>query len=231
MTGTGAGALTWGACIGGAYLVGSIPFGVLIGRARGIDIRKHGSRNVGATNVGRVLGRRLGVACFVLDLLKGAVPVLAAGFAGGMIGREPTAPGMGPVVIWLWLAVASAAVTGHMASVFLGFDGGKGVATGFGAMLAMWPLLTFPALGALVVWYAVLRLTRYVSLASMLAAVSMPLWYFAWSVPLAGPEIFPFLAPTAPPLIATTALACLVVWRHRANIGRLRRGEEPRAGS
>jgi len=204
---------------------------VLIGRARGIDIREHGSRNVGATNVGRVLGRRLGLACFVLDLLKGAVPVLVAGFAGGMIGREPTAPGIGSVTIWLWLAVASAAVTGHMASVFLGFDGGKGVATGFGAMLAMWPLLTFPALGALLVWYAVLRLTRYVSLASMLAAVSVPLWYLAWTIPRAGPEISPSLAATAPPLIATTALAFLVVWRHRANVGRLRRGQEPKAGS
>ena len=228
---TGTGALTWVACIGGAYLVGSIPFGVLIGRARGIDIRQHGSRNVGATNVGRVLGRRLGLACFALDLLKGAVPVLAAGVAGGMIGREPTAPGMGPVAIWLWLAVASAAVTGHMASVFLGFNGGKGVATSFGAMLAMWPLLTFPALGALLVWYAVVRLTRYVSLASMLAAVSVPLWYFAWIVPHVGPEILPSLARTGPPLIATAALACLVVWRHRANIGRLRRGEEPKIGS
>jgi len=221
----------WGACIGGAYLVGSIPFGVLIGRAKGIDIRQHGSRNVGATNVGRVLGRRLGLVCFFLDLLKGAVPVLVAGFAGGMIGREPTAPGIGSVTIWLWLAVASAAVTGHMASVFLGFDGGKGVATGFGAMLAMWPLLTFPALGALLVWYAVLRLTRYVSLASMLAAVSVPLWYLAWTIPRAGPEISPSLGATAPPLIATTALACLVVWRHRANVGRLRRGQEPKAGS
>ena len=231
MNGTGSGALLWGACIGGAYLVGSIPFGVLIGRAKGIDIRQHGSRNVGATNVGRVLGRRLGLVCFFLDLLKGAVPVLAAGVAGGVIGREPVDPGLAPLAIWLWLAVATAAVTGHMASVFLGFDGGKGVATGFGAMLAMWPLLTFPALGALLVWYAVVRLTRYVSLASMLAAVSMPLWYSAWSLPLAGPDMFPSLARTGPPLIATAALACLVVWRHRANIGRLRRGEEPKIGS
>jgi len=224
---------TWIVCIAAAYLVGSIPFGVIIGRMRGVNIREHGSRNIGATNVGRVLGRKFGAACFALDLLKGAAPVLGAGLVTGVLGRDPVADGDPATTAWMWwwLAVAAAAVAGHMASVFLGFRGGKGVATSFGAMLAMWPLLTFPALGALVVWYGCLRMTRYVSLSSMTAAISVPLWYAAGAAPIAGEDVLPALAAASPPLFVTGALALLVLWRHRANIGRLRRGEEPKIGA
>ncbi len=220
---------TWTLCIAGAYLAGSIPFGVIIGRARGIDIREHGSRNVGASNVRRVLGNRLGLLCFVLDMLKGVVPVVAAGLATGAINRDPAPGGLTPTEMWLWMAVAAASIVGHMASIFLKFGGGKGVATSFGALVAMWPLLTFPALGAMVVWYGTLKFTRYISVASMFAAMSLPLWYLVRVIPNAG-DVAARIAYASPPLIVTTFIAALVVWRHRDNIARLRRGEEPKSG-
>jgi glycerol-3-phosphate acyltransferase PlsY len=220
--------IVWIACIVGAYLVGSVPFGVLIGKARGIDIRTLGSKNIGATNVGRVLGKKLGLTCFALDLLKGAGPVLIAGLLAGTLGHPPEE--LTAAQMWLWLAVAAASILGHMASLFLRFAGGKGVATSFGAMLAMWPLLTLPALAALVVWYAMLRIFRYVSLASIAAAISLPLWYLVSLVPSSGRQVVPSIVDGAPPLIVTTLLAAFVVFRHRANIARLTRGEEPTIG-
>ena len=221
-------AIQWSACILGAYLVGSIPFGVLIGLSRGIDIRQHGSKNIGATNVGRVLGRRFGILCFALDFLKGAAPVAAAGFINGVIGRD--ADQLLTAQMWFWLAVAVAAVAGHMCSIFIGFKGGKGVATAFGTLAAMWPLLTIPALGALVVWYATLRITRYVSVASMLGSLSIPVWYLIWSIPPKADNLADHLVHASPPLIVTAVLALLVVYKHRENIRRLRRGEEPQVG-
>ena len=223
--------VTWIACIVGAYVVGSIPFGVIIGRARGVDIREHGSRNVGATNVGRVLGRKLGMLCFLLDVAKGVGPVLAAGFMTGVINRQPVPGELTPPEMWWWLAVAVATVIGHVSSIFLRFTGGKGVATGFGAMLAMWPLLTFPALGAMAVWYATLRFTRYVSVSSMLGAISLPVWYAIRVIPPTGNDVLPALTHASPPLVVTTLLAAFVVWRHRTNVARIRRGEEPKIQS
>jgi glycerol-3-phosphate acyltransferase PlsY len=221
--------VTWALFILGSYVIGSVPFGVLIGRMRGVDIRTQGSRNIGATNVGRLLGRPWGITCFGLDFLKGAVPVLAAGWHFVLLGRSPAE--LGGVQMWLWLAVATATVLGHMASIFLRFAGGKGVATSFGAIVAMWSLLTLPAVGALAVWYVTLRITRYMSLASMLAAVSLPLWYLVrLIVPAGDRSVGEVITHGAPPLIVTALLAALVVWRHRANIGRLRRGEETRVG-
>ncbi len=221
----------WLFCIIGAYLFGSVPFGVLIAKARGVDIRQHGSKNIGATNVLRVLGRKLGLLCFFLDVFKGAGSVLAAGFICDVINRQPGAgpENLSPGAMWLWLAVAAAAVAGHMASIFLRFAGGKGVATGFGAALAMWPLLTFPALGAMAVWYAVLRATHYVSVASMSAAVSLPLWFIIISA-RTGDEMLEKFTQAYPPLIVTSALALLIIWGHRTNIARLRRGEESKTG-
>ena len=220
----------WIVCIAGAYLAGSIPFGVIIGRARGIDIREHGSKNIGATNVSRVLGRRLGLLCFVLDVGKGAGPVIAAGALFGLLGKRPVDPDAETVLTqaktWLWLAVAGATIFGHMYSPFLGFRGGKGVATSFGAMVGMWNVLTIPALGALVVWYGVLRLTRYVSVASMTAAVSLPLGYALSVLPNDLSDSLDQVMAAKPPLIVTAAMALLVIYRHRGNIARLRRGEE-----
>lgn len=215
----------WIAFALGGYLLGSVPFGVLIGRLHGVDLREHGSRNIGATNVGRVLGRPWGFLCFVLDAAKGAMPVLVAGLAGGVLGRSLSDGGGvgGPSSAELgwWLVVAAAALTGHMFSPFLGFRGGKGVATGFGALAAYWPLLGIPALLALAVWIAALMVGRIVSLASVLAAVSLPLWVaLLWGSP----------SELRPVQIASAALALLVILRHRSNLGRLVRGEEPRIG-
>ncbi len=222
----------WLWLIPSAYVVGSIPFGYLIGKAKGIDIRQLGSKNVGATNVGRVLGRRLGFVCLILDVFKGAVPVVVAGVFNDLI-TQPI-ESITPSQMWLWLAVPSASVIGHMYSMFLGLRGGKGVATGFGGMLAMWPLLTFPALGVMVIWYGVLRLTRYVSIASMTASLSLPLAYLIRVLPPDAMDVE--LSQTldrvwraSPPLIITTVLALLIVYQHRSNIARLRRGDEPKS--
>ncbi len=224
----------WLTCLVGAYLVGSIPFGVIIGRAKGIDIRQHGSRNVGATNVSRVLGRQLGILCFALDFLKGAGPVVAAGMLQRVFGREPAE--LAVTDTWWWLGTGAATVFAHMHSPWLGFRGGKGVATGFGAMVAMYDLLTVPALAAMVVWYATVRVSRYVSLASILAALSLPLFYMLWLIPSdvgnrAVADIAAELYHASPPLIMTALLAMLVIYKHRLNIARLRRGEEPKIGT
>lgn len=221
----------WIGCIFGAYLIGSIPFGVLIGRTRGIDIRQHGSKNIGATNVGRVLGKKAGLLCFALDLLKGAGPVIGAGMLGETLGEQ--ARNMTPTQMWWWMAVAASTMLGHVFSIFLGFRGGKGVATGFGAMLAAYPLLTLPALGAMVVWYTTLRLFKYVSLASMLAVVSLPLLYILTVIPpdaLEQPASYTVdhLIHASPPFVMTLLIAGLVVVRHTSNIRRLMRGEEPK---
>jgi acyl phosphate:glycerol-3-phosphate acyltransferase len=218
----------WLLCMLGAYLCGSVPFGVIIARAKGVDIRQAGSRNIGATNVGRVLGKNLGMLCFALDVAKGAIPVAAAGMV--MHTFDVRINDLSSRQMWQWLAIALAAVLGHMYSIFIGFAGGKGVATAFGAMVAMWPLLTFPALAAMVVWYAVLRVTKYVSLASMVAAAAIPVGVLLTALPNDASNALSHLQHAAPLLIVTVALALLVIYKHRGNIARLRRGEEPKAG-
>lgn len=228
----------WIAIIAGAYLLGSIPFGVLIARTRGVNLMAEGSRNPGASNVTRLLGKRLGILCFVLDMGKGAVPVIAAGLVFHLLGdrpasRDPAVAVLTQSEMWLWLAVACAAVLGHMRSPWLGFRGGKGVATGFGAMAAMWEVLTFPALAAIVVWYGVLRATRYVSVASVLAVMSLPVGYFlsvlprdAFGQPLSAS--IDQVKTASPPLIVTILMAALITYLHRGNLARIRRGEEPK---
>lgn len=219
---------TVGAWVCAAYLAGSVPFGLLIGRAHGIDIRAHGSKNIGATNVGRVLGRRAGIACFALDMLKGFVPTLLAGLALGTAGRVDPPPDAS----WAWLAVAGAAVAGHMFPPWLAFRGGKGVATGFGAILAVVPLLTIPAAGALVVWLGTLRVSRYVGLSSCVAAASLPLLTALQPGLLRAAGLgragAPGLGTVAPHLAVGAILAALVIYRHRGNLARTLRGTESR---
>lgn len=222
----------------GAYLLGSIPFGVLLGRAKGVDIRSAGSGNIGATNVARLLGRRLGILCFALDAAKGAVPVLLAGAVIGALGTPVDAlpeGRLGPPQLWTWLLVAAAALTGHMCSPWLGFRGGKGVATGFGAMVAMWPAMTVAALLALGTWIVVVVATRIVSLASIIASLVLPLVVAAAVVLAAtaagGGTALDAARQRLPLLVITVALAAFVVYRHRANIARLRAGTEPRIGA
>ncbi len=213
--------------LGLAFLSGSIPFGYLLGRARGIDIRQHGSKNVGATNVGRVLGRAWGFLCFALDFLKGILPTLGYGLYEGVIGSPQVESG----VLWRWLAVMAACVLGHIFSPWLGFKGGKGVATGFGALAGVWPIMGVPVLLAFVVWLIVLKATRYVGLASIVAAACLPLGVLAL-VPAAralgwheGPRTIAW-----PAVIVGGMLAALVLWKHRGNMARMRTGTEPKVG-
>ena len=220
--------LLWFVAIAGAYLLGAVPFGVLIARSRGVDIRAHGSGNTGATNVGRVLGRPWGLLCFALDVLKGAVPVLGAGLAAGLV--TTPLPDIPAADAWFWFGTAVAAVLGHMFSIFLRGGGGKGVATSFGALLAMWPLTTIPALAAFAAWAVVVRTSRYMSLGSMSGAVALPLAVAILGL-IAGDEQTVFPPASRPALIVTTALAVLVIARHRDNIRRLLQGTESRMGA
>lgn len=203
-----------------SYLCGSVPFALLLGKLKGVDIRKEGSGNVGATNVWRVLGRRWGVACFFMDMLKGFVPVLGAGLIMGWVGDESL--GLGQA--WQWLAVAMAAVLGHVYPLWLRFRGGKGVATGLGVLLGFWPILTVPGLAAWATWVAMILSLRYVSLASMVAAVSIPVYLVVlhrWRG--AHESLWPML-------MVTCIMAALVIVRHRSNLVRLFDGTEPKVG-
>lgn len=208
-----------------AYLVGSVPFGYVVARLKGIDIRQHGSKNIGATNVARVLGRKWGYLVFALDVLKGAVPVAMAGVwlhPGG----QP-AGGPDPVVLLLlWLLVACAAIAGHIFPVWLRFRGGKGVATSLGVVLAIYPFFTFPGLIALGVWVVVVLIWRYVSLASIAAAVAFPAALLAMSL-IGGQWGMSHIWPL---VIFGCAMPLLVVWRHRTNIARLIAGTESKIG-
>jgi glycerol-3-phosphate acyltransferase PlsY len=143
----------------GGYLFGSIPWAYIIGKINGIDIREHGSRNVGATNVNRVLGKKWGVSCFFLDFLKGLIPILAVRFLARM--EIASAPDLDVVL------VSAAAVAGHMWPIFLRFKGGKGISTIAGIILALAPLSLLTAGAA---WALIFHLSRYVSLASISGA-------------------------------------------------------------
>lgn len=212
-----------------AFLAGSIPFGLLIARAKGVDIRKHGSGNIGTTNVGRVLGRRFFFLCFALDLLKGLLPTLAMGAALGALGAFTMS--MHDAAWWLGAAVAS--ILGHVFCPWLGFKGGKGVATGLGALLGVFPLLSVAGGVATVVWILAMLLWRYVSLASIIAAITLaPTIGLAWW--LASRQRTGQTTPEPAMLLFIgigALLTLLVVWTHRANIGRLRAGTELRAAS
>ena len=179
-----------------AYLLGSIPTGLLLARAFGVDIRTTGSGNIGATNVYRTLGRKVGVMTLVGDCLKGVIPVLVA-------------RGLGFDVAWV-AAIGFAAFIGHVYTMFLGFKGGKGVATALGVFLAVSPLAV---LLALAVFAVVVGTWRYVSLASISAAAAMPLFVF-------------FLDGRTPVVLMTVGIALLVVFKHKDNIQRLRAGTE-----
>ena len=215
--------LDWTIAVVLSYLAGSIPFGVLIAKTKGVNIREHGSNNIGATNVGRVLGKKYGVICFCLDVLKGAVPVAIVGCMAKLFGQPIEE--MPTNAMLLWICIALAALLGHMYSPWLKFGGGKGVATTFGGMVVMWPLLTFPVLIAMLAWLITCAISKIVSLASLAAALAL----FCVAVTLV---LLDSTIEHAWPLAAVTGLiALMVLWKHRSNIVRILRGEEPKVGS
>lgn len=230
---------TWALLILASFLSGSVPFGLLIARAKGVDIRRHGSKNIGATNVARVLGWKPGLLCFALDVLKGFAPTFIAGRITGASSMFP----LEARAMWLWLAVMAAAVLGHMFSPWVAFKGGKGVATSLGAMLGVFPHLAVPALGALAVWIATVGLTRYVGLASCAAAAALPglvwLWGFiagrtvdaARLAAASAAEAAAHHAGRIPLYIVTGLLAALVIYKHRANLARAWAGTENKLGA
>ena len=186
-----------------AYLVGATPFGFLTGKMKGIDIREHGSGNIGATNVLRVLGKPVGITVLVLDVMKGLIPVIVAKLVSDSS--------------LIHIATAMAAILGHNYTFWLGFKGGKGIATTGGAIL---PIMPWALIAAVLGWIIVLKLSRYVSLASIAAALIIPLTLVVenlitgtWEWNIFGFGIF---------------VGLLAIWKHRSNIGRLLRGEENR---
>ena len=185
-----------------AYLLGAIPFGLLLAKLKGVDLQKVGSGNIGATNVYRCVGKRWGIAAFVLDAVKGFVPA----FVFPMMVSPPPA--------WLGLACGVAAVAGHNWPVWLKFKGGKGVSTSAGMLLGIAPA----AVGiGFAVFAVVVALSRIVSLGSILAAIAV-----------AGAGVWLYGADNRLLAVALIAMGALVVLKHRANVGRLLKGTEPR---
>lgn len=192
-----------------AYLIGSVPTGYLVARARGVDIRAHGSGNIGATNVLRVLGKPAGIFVLVADALKGAAAVLIAPrlFASWVSAEE--------AMLYLPLVAGIGAILGHTYTFWLGFRGGKGVATSAGVLAALVPVAFLITLST---WILVIAISRYVSLGSVVAALVLP---FATG----------FTGSPWPLVALTATIGLLVIWRHRGNIQRLRAGTEARLGA
>ncbi len=206
--------------IAGAYLLGSIPFGVIIAGAHGKDLRKIGSGNIGATNVSRALGRKWAYFCFALDVLKGLAPMLATlPLAKAVSGQSQ---GERVVLLWLWLAVGCAAVVGHVFPIYLKFKGGKGVSTSFGVALGLWPYFTVCASFFAATWVIVVLTWRYVSLASIAASVVFPLALIL-AIILVPDWEFGNLWPV---VVTAIAIPVMVIVRHRENIRRLMAGTE-----
>ncbi len=198
-----------------AYLLGSVPFGVIIARAHGKNLRSIGSGNIGATNVSRALGRRWAYLCFLLDVLKGLGPMLVAGTLIEVSSQTPS-------LLSLWLAVGCAAILGHIFPIYLKFKGGKGVATSLGVALGLWPYYTICATVAFAIWAATVLLWRYISLASIAASIAFPVALILTIVLTTGwnfANLWPLLA-------AAIAIPVMVIVRHRENIKRLIAGTE-----
>ena len=192
-----------------AYLLGSIPFGYIVGRLSGIDVRQHGSGNIGATNVWRVMGKGWGLTVFLADALKGFVAVrLAYWMVGGSAANYAE---------FYAILAAAACVAGHSFPVWLKFKGGKGVATSAGALFGVIPIAS---VSIFLVWLVVFLITRYVSVASIVAALALPvvIALLVQQHRIHGYMLFYF----------SLGMTALVVWRHRSNISRLLKGTEQR---
>ncbi len=212
-----------------AYLLGSIPFGLLVARARGIDIRQHGSGNIGATNVSRTLGKKWGLLVFALDFAKGALAVVVGQWIAARLPmfhftNAPAADFAGGTIVWLTHTAAGilagiAVILGHNFPVWLMFKGGKGIATSGGVILALMP---YASAICIALWYLLFQVTKFVSLASVLAAAALPLvvWLLMVFAHVGDWPLFWF----------SLAIAALAIWRHRPNIHRLLAGTEHRFG-
>ena len=198
-----------------AYFLGAVPFGFLIGKAHGKDLRQLGSGNIGATNAARALGKKWGIICFCLDVLKGLIPML---LVPTLIDDHSSAPGR----LSLWLLVGCAAVLGHIFPVYLKFKGGKGVATSLGIVLGLWPYYTLCGVCAFMIWAVTVLIWRYVSLSSILAAICFPVILFVFIFFIDTWDISQLL----PLLLMAVVMALLVVLRHITNIKRLLDGTE-----
>ena len=228
-----------------AFLLGSIPFGWLIAKAKGIDIRQHGSGNIGATNVLRVVGKNYGIACFILDALKGFVPVVIA-LSLIRIGDRDTSLALACLKPFafrlqadqqnigqlLHVITGLMAILGHNYSPWVGFKGGKGMATSAGVLLGLYPFFGVLLLGFL--WVALFLGTRYVSVASIGVAAALPLvthlgarFHHVNNDP-SLPTLWQAGTWNKPLFAFTAAIAVLAIWKHRANIRRLRAGTEHR---
>ncbi|XDD47802.1 glycerol-3-phosphate 1-O-acyltransferase PlsY [Leptospira sp. WS39.C2] len=193
-----------------SYLFGGIPVGFILAKqVRGIDIREHGSRNIGATNVGRVIGWKYGFLALLLDALKGAIPVISASYIDSPYSLTTTE-----------ILLGSVAILGHTFTPFLHFRGGKGVATALGVYMTLVPIVT---LCALLIFFIVYKISGFVSLGSIIGTLSMPLWYFGSSKVLHSADYQPII------FFVLVATFFLITYSHRENIRRLVSGKELRA--
>jgi acyl phosphate:glycerol-3-phosphate acyltransferase len=231
------------------YLLGSVPFAWVIGKSKGVDIRTVGSKNIGATNLGRTVGPKYFWYAFLLDAAKGFLPILISSLfvrqwnAMSAAGVTPASwtfftassssqiPPATFLPHWAPLLTGIACVVGHLFPLYLKFKGGKGVATGFGVVLGFWPLYTIAGVLAGLFFVFMLLIYRYISLASMTAATAFALfvaalgsWQNLW--------VETYLAPRdrVPLILVACLFAGLIVFRHRANLSRLMKGTEPKVG-
>lgn len=195
-----------------SYLLGSIPTGYLAAKSQGIDIRQHGSKNIGATNVLRVMGKKWGYPVFFFDAFKGFLAVRLGILLGALGSIESSTAGVVAAIV---------CILGHNYPIWLGFKGGKGIATSGGVVIALFPLII--VLIVALVWVVVFSASKYVSLASICAAVSLPVSSALLS-PWTGGSNFWVL------ILFSVVAAGLAVWRHRTNITRLLSGTESRFG-
>ena len=228
-----------------AFLMGSIPFGLLIARSQGIDIRQHGSGNIGATNVLRVLGKKFGIPCLLLDALKGFIPIVIALSLVRIAGKDASLalPLLKPWSLELaadqrftgqlvHVITGLMAILGHNYSPWVAFKGGKGIATSAGVLLGLFPF--FGVMLLLVIWALLFLTTRYVSVASMGAAAALPLLthigarFHHVDNDKSLPTLWEAGTWNKPLFALSLAIAALAIWKHRSNIQRLINGTENR---
>jgi acyl phosphate:glycerol-3-phosphate acyltransferase len=201
-----------------SYFIGSFPTGFLVGKYRGVDLRKEGSGNTGATNTLRILGKKWGYLVFVIDLMKGALAILLTPHLWNLLLQHLPANSLPCLIATL------SVVLGHNFPCWLQFRGGKGVATSAGAMLALFPI---PSLFCLIAWGVTFQLTRYVSLASLVVAALLPLQLLLlYLLEQKKALSLNLISIDLPSLVATFLLAAMIFWRHRSNLQRLLSGQE-----